>query len=250
MLKLKLVYCPMPIVYLAVLSFLSSILGTITGFGISTVMVPIVLLFLPLPETLLLVGVVHWFGDLWKVFLFKHGIHWKILLFFGIPGIITGIGGAYLALKLPAAFLSMFIGAILVAYVIFLLLKPDFKLKATPLAAMLGGGGSGLLGGMTGIGGGALRSIVLTAFGLPKSIYLFTSGLIGFVIDASRITTYFAGGVRLERNLLLGLILFIFLSFIGAKIGKTIVNKIPQERFRGVIGFFLFILGVKLFFFP
>ena len=77
----------MGIFFLTLLTFLVSIIGTITGFGMSTIMVPVVLLFLPLPETLLFVGVIHWFGDLWKILLFKHGIHKKLLIYFGIPGI-------------------------------------------------------------------------------------------------------------------------------------------------------------------
>lgn len=240
----------MQIIYISLLTIVASAIGTVTGFGISTVMVPIVLLFLPLPETLLLVGIIHWFGDLWKIFLFKHGINWKLLAFFGIPGIITGIGGAYLALNLPESILSVFIGSILIAYVAFLLFNPNFRLKASNLIAALGGAGSGLLGGMTGIRGGALRAIVLSAFTLPKSVYIFTSGLIGFVIDASRITTYFAGGVRIESTLLLGFLLFIPLSLLGAHIGKYFVDKIPQKKFRAVISLFLFVLGIKLIFLP
>src|SRR3989304_1238101 len=113
----------MEIFLLTLLTFLAGIIGTITGFGISTVMVPVVLLFLPLPETLLFVGVVHWFGDLWKMFLFKKGIDWNLLIFFGIPGVIMAYVGASLVLTLPERLLSQFVGAILIAYVIYLLLK-------------------------------------------------------------------------------------------------------------------------------
>ncbi len=75
----------MEIFYITALTFLAGILGTITGFGISTVMVPVVLLFLPLPETLLLVGIIHWFGDIWKMYFFKKGIDWELLVFFWNP---------------------------------------------------------------------------------------------------------------------------------------------------------------------
>lgn len=240
----------MEIFWVTVLTIAASAVGTITGFGISTVMVPIVLFFYPLPETLLLVGVIHWFGDLWKMFLFKQGINWKILLFFGIPGILTGILGAYLVLKLPEVLLSQIVGGLLIAYVIFLALRPKFKLHPSALVAIAGGAGSGFLGGISGVGGGALRAVVLTAFNLPKAIYIFTSGLLGFVIDASRIATYFFGGTRIAGNLLLGFLIFIPASFLGAKMGKAIADKIPQEKFRLVIAIFLFAVGVKFLFFP
>lgn len=240
----------MQILYFTLLTFLAGILGTITGFGISTVMVPVVLLFLPLPETLLFVGVVHWFGDIWKMYFFKKGIDWKLLIFFGIPGVIMAYIGASLVLTLPERLISQFMGAILISYVIYLLLKPTFKLKKSFLAASLGGAGSGFLGGLTGVGGGALRAIVLTAFDVPKSTYIFTSGLLGAVIDASRITTYFVGGTRINSSLTWGLIAFIPASLAGAWVAKKVVDKIPQKVFRNLIALFLLALGVKFFFFP
>jgi len=240
----------MEILWITLLTIIASAVGTITGFGISTVMVPIVLFFYPLPETLLLVGIIHWFGDLWKMFLFKHGINWKILLFFGIPGILTGILGAYLVFKLPESLLSQIVGGLLIAYVIFLMLRPKFKLRPSATVATLGGAGSGFLGGISGVGGGALRAVVLTAFNLPKAVYIFTSGLLGFVIDASRIGTYIFGGTKIPTYLIWGFLVFIPASFIGAKIGKVVADKIPEKKFRFVIAIFLFLVGVKFLFFP
>jgi len=238
------------ILAITLLTFFSSIIGTITGFGISTIMVPIVLFFLPLPETLLLVGLIHWFGDLWKMLLFKHGVHKKLLIYFGIPGIIASAYGASLIVHLPENLSSRIVGTILVSYVTFLILEPNFRLKETNLTASLGGISSGFLAGISGVGGGALRAVVLTAFNIPKSTYIFTAGVLGALIDASRIVTYFAGGTRIATTLLLGFILFIPTSFVGAEIAKKFVDKIPQKLFRSVVAVFLFLLGIKLLVFP
>ena len=240
----------MEILYISLLTFVAGILGTITGFGISTIMVPVVLLFLPLPETLLFVGVVHWFGDLWKMYFFKKGVDWKLLAFFGVLGIITAYLGASLVIKLPAGLLSQFVGGVLIAYVLFLLFKPSFQLRKNLIFAALGGAGSGFLGGLTGVGGGALRSVVLTAFNVPKSTYIFTSGLLGAVIDASRISTYFFEGIKISPLLSRGLFAFVPASLLGAWVAKKIVDKLPQKAFRTVIAVSLFLLGFKFFFFP
>ena len=240
----------MEILYLTLLTFLSGILGTITGFGISTIMVPVVLLFLPFPETLLLVGVIHWFGDIWKMYFFKHGFDVKLLISFAVPGIIMAYVGARMALILPEAFLTRTVGIILLSYVVYLFFRPDFKLKANFLTASFGGSGSGFLGGISGVGGGALRAVVLTAFNLEKSAYIFISGLTGFAIDASRITTYFLGGTRISGNLTQGLLFFIPASFFGAWVAKKVVNKIPQAKFRTIISIFLLTIGLKFLIFP
>jgi len=240
----------MEIFALAILTFFAGILGTITGFGISTIMVPVVLFFLPFPETLLLVGVIHWFGDIWKMYFFKHGFDAKLLLLFAIPGIIMAYVGARMVLTLPEVLLSRFVGLILLIYVVYLSFRPEFKLKPNFLTASLGGAGSGFLGGISGVGGGALRAVVLTAFNLPKSAYIFISGLTGFAIDASRIATYFLGGTRISPNLTSGLVVFIPASFLGAYVAKRVVNKIPKRSFRTVIAVFLFLIGLKFLLLP
>ncbi len=57
---------PLDIIYIALLTMLASIIGTLAGFGISTIMVLILLTIFPLSQTLLLAGIIHWFNDVWK----------------------------------------------------------------------------------------------------------------------------------------------------------------------------------------
>ncbi len=238
------------IFWVSLLTIFASTLGTVSGFGISTLMVPIMLFFLPYAEALLFVGVVHWFGDVWKLFLFKRGGSWKLLLAFGIPGVIAAYIGAQLTFEISTLILSRFVGIFLIAYVLFITLKPKFKIKPNNTSAFWGGAASGLIGGMTGVGGGAIRAVVLTAFNLEKNIYVFTTGVVGATVDASRIAGYFAGGTRINQILSVGIPFFILMSFLGVKIGKVMVDKIPQEKFRFVVAFFLFIIGIKFALFP
>jgi len=240
----------MEIFLVALLTIVASAIGTVSGFGISTLMVPIMLLFLPYAETLLFVGVVHWFGDVWKLFLFKRGLNWKILLAFGVPGVILAYLGASLTFQVSTLILSRLVGIFLIAYVLFITLRPKFKIKPNTVTALIGGGFSGLMGGLTGVGGGAIRAVVLTAFNLQKEVYVFTTGIVGATVDASRIAGYFTGGTRITHPLLLGLPIFVLASFIGVKIGKVMVDRIPQEKFRYVVAFFLFVIGVKFALFP
>lgn len=238
------------IFWVSLLTISASAIGTVSGFGISTLMVPIMLFFLPYAETLLFVGVVHWFGDVSKLFIFKRGLNWKILLAFGIPGTIAAYIGAELTFQISVNLLSRIVGIFLVAYVLFLLFRPKFKIKPNTTSAFIGGGLSGLMGGLTGVGGGAIRAVVLTAFNLQKEIYVFTTGVVGATVDASRIIGYFTGGTRINHILLVGLPFFVLMSFLGVRIGKVLVDKIPQEKFRLVVSIFLFIIGVKFALFP
>ena len=239
----------MVIVSLTILTILAGGIGTLTGFGTSTIMVPVLLLFLPLPQTLLLVGIIHWFGDIWKLVLFRQGIRWKIVLGFGIPGIMTSFLGASLTFGAPEYLLSRVMGGFLVAYVVFLFANHSFRLAQNNLTAISGGALSGFLAGIFGIGG-AVRSAFLSVFDLPKAVYIATTGAIALFIDSSRLITYFLRGTRLELMLAWGLLAFIPASFLGAKIAQRVISKIPQKHFRVVVAGFLLLVGIKLLLLP
>ena len=231
------------------LVIIASCVGTMTGFGTSTIMVPVLLFFYPLPQTLLFVGIIHWFGNVWKLILFSKGFRWKLVLSFGVPGIAATYLGASLVFSISSAILSRILGTFLVCYVVYLFLKSSFRIKPSLSAGACGGALSGFLAGIFGIGG-AVRGLFLTAFDLPKEVYIATAGAIALFIDTTRLITYLQKGARLEELLLWGLLLFVPASFLGARIAKHVVEKIPQAHFRKVVAVFLFLVGVKLLLLP
>ena len=239
----------MEILLVSVVVIIAAGIGTMTGFGTSTIMVSIMLLFYPLPQTLFFVGIVHFFGNIWKLLLFRKGIKWRLILSFGIPGIVATYLGASLVFNVSTALLSKILGFFLILYVIYLFAKSSFKVKPSLLFGACGGALSGFLAGVFGIGG-AVRGLFLTAFDLPKAVYIATAGSIALFIDATRLTTYFSKGARLPDMLLYGLPLFIPASFLGAAIAKRIVDRIPQEHFRKIIAVFLLLMGIKLLLLP
>ena len=234
----------MELLYFSLLTLISASIGTMTGFGTSTIMVPILSLFLPIPETLLFVGVIHWFGDIWKILFFKKGLNWKLILLFGVPGIVLSFFAAKLPLTLPESLLQRSLGLFLIAYVVFLFFKPDWKIKPSTTTAVLGGSLSGFFAGIFGVGG-AIKSTFLTAFDLKKSVFLFTSGVIGLLIDSSRISQYWLSGIKIGSNLMTALIICISVSLIGAYLAKKLVDKIPQKSFRLFIAVALLLVGLR-----
>lgn len=237
------------IVYIALLTLLASVIGTLAGFGISTIMIPVLLIVLPLPQTLLLVGIVHWFNDIWKILLFRGGIRWKLFLAFGFPGIFASFIGSSLSLRISREILSRALGIFLIAYVLFIVFDRTFKLSQKLSVAVSSGALTGFFAGIFGIGG-EINAVVLSAFNLEKAVYVATAGAISFMIDSTRIVTYVSGGVRLEPAILAGFLIFIPASLIGAMLGKKGVEKIPQEKFRNFVAVFIFLLGLKLVLFP
>ncbi len=239
----------MEIIYILILTVFASMVGTLTGFGISTIMVPVLVLYFPLAPTLLLVGIIHWFGNIWKITIFKQGISYRLIMQFGIPGIPLAFLGALLVFSLPEALLSRILGAFLISYAAFLIIKPKLRIKHTNATIVTGGALSGFFAGIIGVGG-AIRAAALSAFDLPKEVYIATTGAIGLIIDSVRLATYISRGAPLSPELYWGLLLFIPSTYFGTKVGKKIIDKIPQKWFRTVVASLLLFVGIRFLLFP
>ncbi|HJM68821.1 MAG TPA: sulfite exporter TauE/SafE family protein [Candidatus Babeliales bacterium] len=239
----------MTLVWLSIITFAANLIGTIVGFGISTIMIPILVFFYPFTQVLLLVGILHWFSNIWKLALFKHGIDWKLIIAFAIPGMIATTFGALLSVHEPQEFLARTLGIFLMTYVIFLLIHPTFKMKKHIGYAVVGGSISGFLAGIFGFRG-AIRSSFLSAFNLPKEVFIATGAAIALAIDTVRLSVYLTKGSTLTVIPLWALGLLILISWVGAFAARYVVRIIPQANFRPVVVFFLLVMSVKLIFFP
>jgi len=158
---------------------------------------------------------------------------WSILSS-GIPGILATVVGASLAFRLSSTVLSRVLGAFLVLYVPFLVVHSSFQIRPCVVTSVLGDVLSGFFAGVFGMGG-AVRGMFLSAFDLPKAIYLATAGAIALAIDTFRLITYVREGTQLNPLLSWAMLLFIPASFVGAWIAKRFVNRIPQRSISRMV---------------
>jgi uncharacterized membrane protein YfcA len=71
------------------------------------------------PQALFFVGIIHFFGNIWKLLLFRKGVQWRLILSFGIPGIAATFIGASLVFNIPTTVLSRILGSFLIIYVVY-----------------------------------------------------------------------------------------------------------------------------------
>lgn len=236
----------MHLVLILLLTMLAAGFGTVTGFGTSTIMVPLLAFWYPLPEVLFFAGIIHWFGDIWKMYFFKKGVNWRIIFFFGLTGIIASYIGASLPISVNSILIEKLLAIFLVLNTLYIWFKPRWKLHASDKNALLGGIFSGFTAGMFGVGG-PMRGAFLSAFNLKKEVYIFTSGAVALLIDSARILRYYQGGVTYVNFTLTLIVLSVIASFIGADLAKRFVTKIPQKKFRYIVGLGLLFAAVMLF---
>ncbi|MBI5742803.1 MAG: sulfite exporter TauE/SafE family protein [Candidatus Niyogibacteria bacterium] len=233
----------MNIFLITLLTVFAAAIGTVSGFGVSTVMVPVLSLFLPVLDVLIVAGVIHAFNDLWKMLLFRGGFDRRLLLFFAVPGVVASFAGASL-LAASGQGALVYLGWFLIAYVVFLFADPRFRLPRGDVSAFAGGILYGASAGFFGIGG-EIRAAFLAAYDLPKATYIFMNGAIGIAINITRVVAYFYGAPAMNGALLSGLIFYIPASFIGAFLGKKIVAHIPQKQFRLVVAAVIFFVALR-----
>jgi uncharacterized protein len=72
-------------------------MGTIAGFGSSSIFLPIAHQFLTYHNALILVAIYHIFGNISRFSMFWRSWDRKIFLLFGVPSIVATVIGAQLA---------------------------------------------------------------------------------------------------------------------------------------------------------
>lgn len=230
--------------YLLIITALfAEILGTMAGFGSSTIFLPIALFFLDFNTALVIVTILHIFGNIGRVIFFKKGLDIKLAIFFGIPGIILALVGASIITMVPSTLLKALLGLFLVAYSIQSLKFRDLKFKPTLKTAIFGGALSGFLAGLIGTGG-AIRGAFLNAFDLEKSKYIATAAFVAILVDLTRLPIYLSNGFLGERYYFYVPFL-LAAALIGSFIGKILVSSIPQETFRKIVLVAIMLVGLK-----
>ncbi|SFC88936.1 hypothetical protein SAMN05421780_111108 [Flexibacter flexilis DSM 6793] len=215
------------------LALISEIIGTTSGFGSSILFVPIASMFFDFKTVLGITAVFHVFSNLSKIALFKQGIQKDIALKLGIPAVVFVIIGAWLTAYLPVKYMELGMNFALALLSIYLIINFNKTIEQTNSNLYLGGVASGFLAGVAGTGG-AIRGITLSAFHLPKEIFIATSALIDLGVDSSRAVVYVANGYFQKEYIVLIPVL-IGVSVLGSYLGKLILQRTSEKAFRYIV---------------
>ena len=224
-------------------ALLAEIIGTMAGFGSSTIFLPLALLFVDFKTAIILVAIFHLFGNLSRIIFFRQGFDKRIILQFGLPSVLLSLLGAFLIGIVPQPVLKLILGIFLVVTSISFLTKPGLKFPANIHTFIAGGSATGFITALVGTGG-ALRATLLQGFNIEKVKYIATAATIALATDATRIPVYISQGFLTEQYYLY-LPILLAIALAGSFIGRKIVRRIDQEKFRKMVLVAIILVSIK-----
>jgi uncharacterized membrane protein YfcA len=222
---------------------IAEIIGTMAGFGSSTIFLPLALLFVDFKTAIILVSIFHLFGNLSRIIFFREGFDRRVILQFGVPSVLLSLLGAFLIGVLPHPVLKLILGIFLITTSASFLIKPGLKLPANTGTFIAGGSTTGFITALIGTGG-ALRATLLQGFNIEKVKYIATAATIALATDITRIPVYISQGFLTQQYYLYLPILFV-IALAGSFIGRKIVKKIDQEKFRKMVLVAIILVSIK-----
>lgn len=244
---------------IAVTAFGASLLTLYSGFGLGTLLLPVLALFFPVAAAVALTAAVHLLNNLFKLAaLWKHA-DTSVALRFGVPALLAAVPGAWALASLdhmPALAtytvmghdaeitpVKLVVGALMLVFATAELMKLAKKAEISKKALPLGGVLSGFFGGLSGHQG-AFRSAFLAHAGLDGKSFVATNAMIAALVDIARLSVYgLSLGVLTDPAHLPMLGTATVAAIVGVIAGIMLLEKITIDLIRKLIAVMLYALG-------
>lgn len=221
--------------------------ASVTGFGIGSILTPLLSLEIGTKLAVGLVSIPHLIATFLRFWMMKEHVDRRVLLSFGVMSAAGGLLGAFLHTKFATPALTLVFGIILIFAGGMGSSGLSEKLRFGKRAAWLAGALSGALGGLVGNQGG-IRSAAMLSFDIRKEAFVATATAIGLIVDGARMPIYFVA----EAHGILSHGRFILLAVAGVVtgtfLGTRFLHHIPEKTFRRTVSFLILLLGVFMFY--
>jgi uncharacterized membrane protein YfcA len=252
----------MEIFVISIAALFASGLTLFSGFGLGTLLMPVVAIFFPVEIAIAITAMVHLANNIFKVALLGKKANRSVLLSFGIPAVAFAFFGALVLgwlSGIPPIFeyamfgnqiqvspLKLIVGILILTFVT-LELSPGFSSVALDKKYLpYGGAISGFFGGLSGHQG-AFRSMFLLKAGLNKEEFVATGVMLAVMVDMSRMMIY--GWEMTGQHYVVQWPLVIAASvsaFIGAYFGSKLLKKITIRSIQLVVSALLIVVSLGL----
>jgi len=228
---------------LAAVAIVAGAMASLAGFGIGSLLTPLLALKTGLGIAVAGISIAHFFGTALRFFLLRRFINRPILISFGLTSAAGGLAGALLHNIFQNVVLTIIFGCLLVLAGLLGLTGLSEKLRFKGPLVWIAGGISGLFGGLVGNQGG-IRSAALLGFKLDKDQFVATATGIALMVDVARLPVYLAT----QWPQIISIWQFILIATIGVIIGtlggKKILEKLPENIFKKTVASIILLIGI------
>jgi len=176
---------------IAIGSVLAGAIASIVGFGIGSVLTPLLAVRVGTQLAVAAVSIPHLFATALRFWRLRAHVDRRVLVSFGITSAAGGLTGALLHSYASNRSLAIVFGVLLLFVGIGELTGFARRMRFGGPVAWIAGAVSGVFGGLVGNQGG-VRSAALLGFDLERQAFVATATAIGLVVDAARMPVYFA----------------------------------------------------------
>lgn len=228
---------------LAPVSFLAGATASVCGFGIGSLLTPIIALATGTKLAVALVSIPHFVGTTVRCWMLRKDIDIQVLISFGITSALAGLLGALLYNYLNTQSLTLVFGCILIFAGIMGLTGLAQRLKLKGLLSFIAGLLSGGLGGLVGNQGG-IRSAALLGFDLKPKAFVATATAIGVAVDLARMPIYLLSQFQQIKESSALIIVTTIGVLIGTFVGTVFLRNINETIFKRLVSAVVVALGI------
>lgn len=227
---------------LATAGVVAAAIAAVTGFGIGSLLMPVLGMQVGTKLAVAAVAIPHFVGSAQRLWILRRHVDRRVVLGFGAMSAIGGLAGALLQTRVSGRSLGIVFGVLLILAGVSELTGWIGRVHWGRRAAWVAGAISGVLGGLVGNQGG-IRSASMLGFDVPKESFVATATAIALFVDCARLPVYLATQGREIAGVWPLLLIATIGVVVGTLLGSQLLKDLPQRNFRRVVAVLLLVLG-------
>ncbi len=232
------------LVALTVVAVLSGATAAVVGFGIGSLLTPLLAVRVGMPAAIAAIALPHAAATALRFWRLRGAVDWAVVRRFGVLSAAGGLAGALLYARLGGRELTLVLAGLLILTGVTGLTGIMRRVDSGPAAGVLGAI-SGFFGGLAGNQGG-LRSAALLTFHLPPAAFVATATATALLVDLARTPVYLWRASADLLSLWLPITVATAGVLGGTLLGERILLGMTPERFRRAVSLAILALGALL----
>lgn len=228
-----------------VASIVAGGVAAVSGFGIGSILTPILTLWWDTKFAVALVAIPHVAGTALRLWLLRGHIDRRILWSFGAASAAGGLIGAGLHVLFTSQLLKVILGSLLVFAGGMGLTGAAQRVRFKGASAWMAGVFSGLLGGLVGNQGG-IRTAAMLGLDVPRDAFIATTTAVALMIDGARTPVYLASHAQQLTQQLPVIATMTVGVLAGTAAGYFFLKRLPELWFRRIVCGLILALGIFL----